>query len=421
MATKIAAIRGRRAVIDDGGAESGAAVDIASPSAGLPRLRIMHVIDRLDLGGTEKVMMQLIDGLDSERFEHSICTLRGASPAARSWNPDVTLVDAGAGAANLQVNVLRLARRMKEFRPAIVHSRNWGAIEAVPAARLARVPVILHSEHGYQLEMQEGLPMRQRMFRHLAYRQATAVFTVTDELRRYHEGQAYCSSGSIRVLYNGVDLTRFHPSNSTGKRVRSALNIPADHLVIGFIGRLVALKDVVTLLRAMEMLATEFPKAHAVIVGSGPELESLQTYAGQSAALAGRVAFTGAVDDVAELLTAMDVFVLPSLMEGMSNTLLEALASGVPVIATRVGGNPEVVDDGMCGYLFNPGDVDDLSCKLRTLLRDNERRRQFAAAARARANEQFSLAGMLQRYRELYLGLARERGVALAKGLYVRN
>ena len=125
--------------------------------------------------------------------------------------------------------------------------------------------------------------------------------------------------------------------------------------------------------------------------------------------------FAGAVSDVAALLNAMDVFVLPSLSEGMSNTLLEAMASSLPVVATRVGGNPELVEDERSGWLFEPGDVMALAAILERSGRDSSRRQEIGQAARGRAVEHFSLEGMIESYRSLYVELARKRGVLTAQ------
>ena len=384
-------------------------------------LRIMHVFDRLDLGGTEKAVMKLVRGLEPGLFEHYICTMRGAGSATGEWASGVTVLHAGREGAAFQFNVFRLARVMREVRPAIVHSRNWGGIEAVVAARLARVPVAIHSEHGYELEMLSGLPLRRRLLRHVVYRIASAVAAVTDELRDFHARQAWWSPEAITVLYNGVDLQEFSPQPQVRDAVRERLGIFKDALVVGSVGRMVPLKDLTTLLKAAEALVPETPNLHVLLVGSGSELSRLQDDVANSRDLAGRVLFPGAVDHVADLLNAMDIFVLPTLMEGMSNTLLEALAVGLPTVATRVGGNPEVVAEGVCGYLFPPQDVPGLVSQLRTLLRDPRLRADFGRAARERALRTFSLECMLRRYRDLYIDLAMRRRSALASTTYVRN
>src|SRR5271165_2501653 len=195
-------------------------------------LRVMHVVDRLDLGGTEKVVMKLVRGLEPGLFEHYICTLRGAA-ATGEWASGVTVLHAGRAGATFQFNVPRLVRVMRAVRPAIVHSRNWGGIEAVVAARIARVPVAIHSEHGYELAMFSGLPFHRRVLRHFVYRIASAVAAVTDELRNYHAAQAWWNPEAITVLYNGVDLQEFSPQPQIRDSVRERLGIPKDAIVVG--------------------------------------------------------------------------------------------------------------------------------------------------------------------------------------------
>jgi len=412
------------------GADSASATRVSSPASNaisgepgvlMRPLRVMHVFDRLDVGGTEKAVMRLVKGLEPGLFEHYICTLRGTAASTGEWASGVTVLHAGREGAAFQFNVPRLVRVMRAVRPSIVHSRNWGGIEAVIAARIARIPVAIHSEHGYELAMLCGLPVHRRVLRHFVYRFASAVAAVTEELRDYHAVQAWWNPEAITVLYNGVDLQEFSPRPQVRDSVRERLGIPKDALVVGSVGRIVPLKDFMTLLKAAEVLVREMPNLHVILVGSGPELPRLQDYANNSPQLAGRVVFPGTVNYVADLLNAMDIFVLPTLLEGMSNTLLEALAVGLAIVATRVGGNPEVVAEGECGYLFAPQDVPELVSQLRTLLRDSQLRADFGRAARDRALRHFSLELMLRRYRDLYIDLAIRRGVVLDSTTYVRN
>ena len=397
------------------------ATSLSNNPGSMQPLRVMHVLDRLDVGGTEKALIKLIRASDPAIFEHCICTLRGSTETAREWAAGVKLVNAGRDGAAFQFNVLRLAKLMKSLRPAIVHSRNWGGIEGIVAARLAGVPVALHSEHGYQLDMRSGLPLRQRVLRHFAYRMATGVAAVTEELRSYHAGQAWWKPERMTVLYNGVDGSDFRPQPQARNIVRRRLGIPVDALVVGSVGRIIPLKDLATILRAAKLLTGEIPNLHILIVGSGQELPNLRTFVDGCGELAGRVTFPGTLDNVQEALNAMDIFVLPSLMEGMSNTLLEALAVGLPVVASRVGGNPAVVAEGVCGYLFTPQDAPELASVLRTLLRDGKLRNQFGRAARERVLQHFSLDAMTRRYRDLYIDLAMRQSAPLGSKSYVRN
>jgi sugar transferase (PEP-CTERM/EpsH1 system associated) len=388
----------------------------ASRPSGEPRLRVLHVIDRMDVGGTEVGILKVIRGLGRESFEHRICTIRGYDENfARSEGFEGQLYVAGRLNSGFQFLLGRLARIMRDFRPDIVHSRNWGAIEAMPAARMSGVPVAVHSEHGYEVDMLDGLSKRRRILRRFAYAFADAVFTVTEELRTYHARQAWLPTEGIRVLPNGVDTSRFLRRADEGEQTRQLLGLGDGSLVIGAVGRLVPIKDHVTLLRAAEVLISRGLPVRVLLAGSGPELPKYQEFVARSPGLAGRVVFAGAVSDVSALLNAMDIFVLPSLSEGMSNTLLEAMASSLPVVATRVGGNPELVEDERSGRLFEPRDVASLAAILERMGRDANRRQEIGQAARRRAVECFSLDGMIENYRSLYVELASKRGVLTAQ------
>jgi sugar transferase (PEP-CTERM/EpsH1 system associated) len=374
------------------------------------RLRVLHVISYMGRGGAEMGILKLIAGLGAE-FEQRICTTRGldAEFVQDCRLEEISCVASGSE-LSLQFPLFRLARIMREYRPQIVHTRNWGALEAVVAAKLADVPVIIHSEHGYEVGMSAGLPLRRRLFRRAAYAMTDGVFALTRELRDFHAQQAWIPAARIGVIYNGVDTERFAPCRESRMALRKELGLPDGSFVVGTVGRLVRIKDHETMLGAAEKLAESGTDVRVLLVGSGPEREKLQSRA--AGALAGRVCFVGDSDRVPKILNAMDVFVLPSLGEGMSNTLLEAMACGKPVLATNVGGNPEVIGENGLEWLFTPGDTEWLAQKLRLLARDPALIHQLGTAARGRAIESFRLDHMLENYRSLYRDLAARRGVA---------
>jgi sugar transferase (PEP-CTERM/EpsH1 system associated) len=316
----------------------------------------------------------------------------------------------------LRFPLRRMIHMMRSLQPDIVHSRNWGAIEAVLAARMAGVPAIVHSEHGYDPAMLHGLPLRRRVFRRGMYGLADSVFAVTKELGRYHAAQGYVDAARFASIPNGVDTSHFGRNPEAAARVRAEFAIASDAMVIGWIGRMAPIKDLPTLLRACASLAERFPKMMLLIAGDGPERQRWQAVADALPALAGRVIFAAERHDVPDVLSAMDIFVLPSTTEGMSNTLLEAMASELPIIATNAGGTPEVVEDGRSGWLFSPGDDRALAAFLEPLLTDGQLRANAGAAARYRVETEFSLRKMLERYEQLYLRLAERK-----KANHVRN
>jgi sugar transferase (PEP-CTERM/EpsH1 system associated) len=375
---------------------------------GEPGLRVLHVIDRLEVGGTELGIARVIRGLNGG-FKHRVCAIRGFNEEfvqAQALRDKVCV--AGHPTAGLQLMVGRLARLMREFKPNVVHSRNWGAIEAIPAARLARVPVAIHSEHGYEVDTVAGLPLRRRIARRMAYAAADLVFTVSEELRNYHANQAWFPAERIHVLRNGVDTAKFCPRPSVRVQMRQQLGLTDDCIACGSVGRLVAIKDHSTLLQATKRLLERGVPLCLFIAGAGPELINYEQFVAASPELSKRVKFIGLSTDVAALLNALDIFVLPSLSEGMSNTLLEAMAVGLPVVASRVGGNPEIIGEDCAGSLFNAGDVPGLTSLLEQLIKYPAVRQKFGLAARKRIEEQFSLERMIGRYHDLYLGLCRK-------------
>ncbi len=375
-------------------------------------LRVLHVIDRLDVGGTELGIARVVRGLNGQNFRHRVCAIRGFSEdfvAAQSLAGRVCV--AGRSNPGFQFMVGRLARIMREFRPHVVHSRNWGGIEAIPAARFARVPITIHSEHGYEVDMLAGLPIHRRLMRRFAYKVADVVFTVSEELRNYHALQTWLPAARFRVVPNGVDTVKFCPQPNRRAEMRRQLGLTEDFVVCGSVGRLVAIKDYSTLLQATKILVARGLPICLLLVGGGPELVNHQDFVAASAGLSKRVKFLGPSTDVAALLNALDIFVLPSLSEGMSNTLLEAMAAGLPIVASRVGGNPEILQEERSGWLFKAGDVAELTDRLEHLTQHPALRQNLGQAARQRAESEFSLERMIDRYHELYLGTYRKRYV----------
>jgi len=376
------------------------------------RLRVIHVVNYLRRGGTEFGILKLMEGLGDKHFDHRLCTTRQFDPEfVHAYHLEARLSVAGGTREGFQFPFFRLRKIFQQYRPHIVHTRNWGALEAVPAARLAGVPVVIHSEHGYEVDNMGGLPLRQRLFRRLAYGMADKIFTVSKELRDYHARQAWLHPERIDVLYNGVDAARFSPQAEIRARVRNEFGIPANRIVLGSVGRMVPIKDYGTLLKAAELLARKGVDVHVLLVGKGPELEALQGQAGELQCLRGRVSFLGTSDRVPELLNAMDVFVLTSLGEGMSNTLLESMATGLPVVATRVGGNPEVIGDEQSEWLFSTGDTKGLTERLERLALSTDSRTRCGDAGRRRVLRLFSLQEMWRRYRDLYTEAAANRDI----------
>lgn len=207
----------------------------------------------------------------------------------------------------------------------------------------------------------------------------------------------------ITVLPNGVDSDRFQRGNRGRSFVRKA-----DDILIGTVGRLVPVKNQMVLIDAFSKLCNQDFNIKLIIVGDGPLRHQLQTVA-KDTGCADRIEFLGRRSDVPEIMRAMDIFVLSSYSEGMSNTILEAMSSGLPVVATAVGGNPELVLNGKTGLLVPTNDPEKLERALCLLIRHEEMRKEMGMRGRERVKKYFSLRGMIDNYEKLYLQCYREK------------
>jgi sugar transferase (PEP-CTERM/EpsH1 system associated) len=296
-------------------------------------------------------------------------------------------------------------------RPDIVHSRNWATIEAIFAARLAHVGAVVHSEHGRDLRTIGPQPWRRRFFRRFSYARATRVFCVSEELREYYSRQLGLKSTFLDVIPNGVDVAQFCPNAQARVEKRARLGARANSIVVGTVGRLDPIKDHATLVSATGMALDQNADLRLVIVGGGEQRIALERLLVGNPDLARLTTLVGEAQDVADWLNAFDIFVLPSLSEGMSNTLLEAMAVGVAPIATEVGGNPEIVEPGHSGMLARPGDAQGLCRFIVQLASSYELRCEMGRNARARVVKRFSLERMLKRYEAMYCELVRPKTV----------
>jgi sugar transferase (PEP-CTERM/EpsH1 system associated) len=361
------------------------------------RPRIVQVIPSLRVGGLENVALRLMAHL-APLAEQAVITPGASGPLAGRLPTGVAVFPMGETHRPDRWNALRMARLFRKLRPDIVHTRNWTCIDAIVGARLARVPVVIHGEHGREAADPEGRNPRRRQVRRILSPFVTEFVTVSRDLARWLVEQVRVPARKVRTIYNGVDTERFAPGDRAA--ARQALGIPAEWAVAGTVGRLDPVKDQAGLIRAFSRSA-QSSKSVLVIAGGGPsraELEGVTRELG----LGDRVRLLGERADIPLVLRALDVFVLPSLGEGISNAILEAMATGLPVIATRVGGNVELVRDGATGCLLEPRNPQVLAEALAAYLGDPARAQAHGAAGRERAVSEFGLERMLAAYAALY-------------------
>jgi sugar transferase (PEP-CTERM/EpsH1 system associated) len=369
-------------------------------AAGHRPVRVMHVVFALQPGGMEHGVVKLVNGLDPSRVRSAICSTRPAGVLKALVAPHVPLFEMNRRNGNDVRLVWELYRLFRRERPDVVHTHAWGTlIEGLIAARLARVPSVVHGEHG-TLQLRP----HQRWLQRWAWCRADQTLSVSSRLAERMAAETGLSADRVLTIRNGVDLARFSPTNRAA--ARASLGLGRDECVIGTVGRLVPVKDHTTLLEAVALLRGKGARVTLLIAGDGPlGHELVERAAGLG--LDGRVRFLGHRRDVDVVLAGLDVFVLSSVSEGLSNTILEAMATGVPVVATRVGGADELVVDGVSGMLVAPSAPLEMADALSRLLADPRTRREMGAAGRARAEKEFALRAMVSRYEALYTRVGR--------------
>jgi sugar transferase (PEP-CTERM/EpsH1 system associated) len=386
---------------------------------------IAHVVYHFGVGGLENGVVNLINRLPSSRWRHAVIALTQVAPAmqARVTRPDVTYFSLDKGPGHLLPLYPRLARLLREIRPAIVHTRNLAALEAVVPARLARVPAVVHGEHGRDANDIDGRNVRNLWTRRLFGPLVTRYVALSAELERYLAERVGVAPSRVTRIINGVDTTAFSPragsgvdsdSGSPRSRGRSPIGgCPFGeprHFIVGTVGRLEAVKDQTNLARAFVAALRRHPGARErlrlVIVGDGPLRDEVLRVLAEADATP-YAWLGGERHDVADVMRGLDCFVLPSLAEGISNTLLEAMASGLPVIATRVGGNAELMEEGLTGRLVPRADPEALATEILRYFDDPLLARRHGGAGRSLVEKRFSLDLMVRRYDELYASVLR--------------
>jgi sugar transferase (PEP-CTERM/EpsH1 system associated) len=367
---------------------------------------ILHLVHRFAIGGLENGIVNLINFLPPERYRHAIVSLTDYTDfRQRIRRADVPVLALHKSEGHDLGVYWRFWRILLKLRPTILHTRNLPTLEFAVLAALARVRGRVHGEHGRDVYDIDGLSAKYRMLRRLAKPFVHQYITVSDELAHWLTTTIGIPSSQVLHIYNGVEVQRFTPRIGG----RGSLGPPGfatpNSFIIGTVGRMQTVKNQVLLVRAflrlLSLEATLRERVRLVVVGDGPLREECLRILHEGGA-ANLAWLPGEREDIPDLLRSFDVFVLPSLAEGISNTILEAMASGVAVVATCVGGNAELVLEEKTGTLVPPEDVDAMARVLATYVDNPEQARIHGSVGRARIVSQFSMQTMIEKYGAVY-------------------
>jgi sugar transferase (PEP-CTERM/EpsH1 system associated) len=372
---------------------------------------IVHVVYRFDVGGLENGLVNLMNRLPVQSWRHAVLSLTEVAPslAGRVTRSDVNFIELRKGPGHLFRHFAWLRATLRRLSPSIVHTRNLAALEATVPALLAGVRSRVHGEHGRDATDPDGLRRRYRWVRRAYSPLVTRYVALSEDLETYLHDRVGIATQRIVRIHNGVDTQRFRPAAAATVGTVAIAGCPFDrakHWLVGAVGRMDAIKDHPNLARAFVQALHINPAAarnlRLVLVGDG----AMRSQTEQILATAGAgdlVWFAGERTDVADIMRGLDCFVLPSRGEGISNTILEAMASGLPVVATHVGGNSELVEDGLTGRLVPAAQPQALAEAMLYYQAQRTTARRHGTAGRSRAERSFSLDGMVRRYHELYL------------------
>lgn len=367
---------------------------------------IVHVVHRFDYGGLENGLANLINGLERTEWRHAVIALTQASEfASRIRSSNVVVYECRKKPGNDLGAYRRVIRLLRQLRPDILHTRNLGTLEVLGLAALAGVPIRIHGEHGWDDFDHGGMRKRHQLLRRGMCRFAHAVVAVSIEIERWLIDVVRVPAERVVRICNGVDTKRFHPS--TGDNKRAVLpGLAAEYsIVIGSVTRFESIKDPLNLVKAFvelhRLCSARALQPALVILGDGPlRGEAMQLL--ENVDLLRHAWLPGNREDVADILRGLDVFVLGSRREGVSNTILEAMATGLPVVATDTGGNLELVRPGVTGELVPVGDPERLAKTILGYAYDRALGRKHGLEGRRCVEERFSISSMISGYQTLY-------------------
>ena len=367
-------------------------------------IRVVHVVQNLNYGGMERLISDLVRLADHARFEPHVLALQYVGRFGEGMEAHAAVHLAGAMEPWSMLRPAALARQLRALAPDVVHTHSGVWWKASLAARMAGVPLLVHTEHGRR----HPDPLEDRVIDGLAARRTDVVAAVSEPLARHLAARVVRRAAAITVVPNGVDTGAFRPRPDDGA-LRRELGLSAETPILGSVGRLEPIKGYDVAVRALALLSVdrESPDAAPVLVlaGDGSERERLRALA-TALGVSDRVHLLGWRDDLRALHGAFTVFTMSSHSEGTSVSLLEAMSAGLCPVVTDVGGNADVLGVPLRHRLAPPNDPAALAAAWSAALRDADGRRRDAAAARRRVAERWSAEAMARRYEAIYTGEA---------------
>lgn len=366
------------------------------------KFKIFHVVNSLKVGGLEQVVVNLINGLDSRRYDHVLCCIDAGGPMQQRLTVPVKLYCMNKGQKRDLLLPFKILKLLWKEKPDIIHTRNWSTIDAIIAAFFTLTPVVVHDEHGREATDPEGVNLKRKLVRRGLSARVARFIPVSGELATWLVKDVRVSPDKVQSIVNGVDTAAFVPAGDK-TAAKSRMGLGADSFVVGFVGRLDPVKDLCTLLEAFALFSSKGGGRDKVLViaGNGPEREMLEAKS-RALCIHSRVVFLGECLDIPSVMACLDVFVLTSIAEGIPMTILEAMASGLPVVSTNVGGVSQLVSNGNTGILVPSRGTSEIAAAFQHYLHNSLDLKAHGKNGRKVAEQEFSLNRMISNYHSLY-------------------
>jgi sugar transferase (PEP-CTERM/EpsH1 system associated) len=386
----------------------------ASPDAPL----VAHLIYRLDFGGLENLLVERINRMPAHAYRHAVICLTGYTDfAQRIHKPGVELHALNKQPGTSLGTHVALYKLLRRLRPAILHTYNLSAVEYAPVALLAGVPSRINGLHGRDASDPQGRNPKHRLLRRLMLPFYDCCYANSGDMEAWNRNVIGVPAHKSRLLANGIDAERFR-ARAEGE-ARPDFGFGPGCTVIGTVGRAQDVKDHASLIDAFAVLRARLPQQAArlrlAIVGDGPLLPALREKA-RALGLADVVWLPGARYDVPEILRGFDIYAISSIAEGTPGSVLEAMATNLPAVGTRVGGVPEVIAEGTTGFIVPPRDPEALAQALARYVQDPNLAAAHGTAGRARVLTHYSMPAMVAGYQALYDSLC-ERKLPFKKSI----
>jgi len=367
---------------------------------------VLHVMYRFDTGGLENGVVNLINHMPADAYRHAVLALTEVTDfKQRIQRTDVEFISLHKPPGHGVWQYPKLFKLFRQLRPHIVHSRNLAALEVQVPAWAAGVPVRIHGEHGRDVGDLDGSNVTYQRMRRVYKPFVHHYIALSRDLDDYLERKIHVPPGKITQAYNGVDAELFCPAPGGTQVIAGCPFDPAQHWLVGTVGRMQTVKDQTLLAHAFVSALQKDPtlkqRLRLVMVGEGPLRAQAQGIL-EAAGVADLAWLPGERSDVADIMRGLHAFVLPSLAEGISNTILEAMASGLPVIATAVGGNTDLVQQPETGVIVPAADAGAMAREIVKLANDPESASKMGQLGRQRVLDQFSMKAMVATYQGIY-------------------